>query len=1030
MLTDDELLRQLSEHLPADDLPPLVRRLLRVPEAWLALHQPGLLNALAAEHEIRSLLPGTIAAHSLGLTSLALGSSIPAAPPEAPSAIQTVALQALQLLRTAPGDLDALAARLLSDPPAWRSPLACAWPALPEPIALLRALVVSDSGLPLAANALLANASEEEAARTLQDAVDLDTGLLARLVQAGEARWVRTLSPAQPTPTAKSALIPAPAEPSARIDAARCHRARGEVALARQALQAAWTEAQAVAAAIADELADLAEHESDPVTALLARQQALQIQGTPARRAAAALSLIALKRPEEAFTLLPSTPTSPEEQIALGLSLLEIGDVPTGTSHLASAAQSGVDSLSSAWLEHLALALQSVGRMELALRASAGLVARAPTNARVRLLHARLLLASGHSPASVSEASLALALDPESLAARSILAAALQAAGRPREALPHWQALAVHDPKHNLDLARCCLEAGSPDAAAKALEAILVNENPPAAAHALLAEVLEAKGRPEEARAHLERAASHAPHAPEIWIALSRLHARQGRPEDTARCLESAVQHSPESAALHAALARCHRDNGQFSRALQAMEIALRIDPSQPDWLAEQGELLRLLGRHSEALTALTEAVTRRPGNTHARLALARCHEDLGDIESASQVLTDLGDDLGFEGHLLVGRVLTRAAFAGATPDILHRARAHLDSALHHNPADPQVHYWSGELYALSGDFRAALCAHSRAAELACESDASFQQQVILALGRSAMAAGETALALRALEDGRKRFPDSLPYLTALSQAYQAAGRGQQALEVAQQALAVQPDSPAALRAVAEAASSLGKWDIALQAHQQLTEVHPSAPDAWLEYAKTAHRAGNAALARSALARALRTSRSSPSALAAAADVLAELGWQRTAQAALEHALNRAPDDPALLRRLAAVAESRGDTDTAHRAWAGMASLAPRDVAVLSRAAEASWRVGKRAAAIGLLQRAVALSPQDPALRVRLAGQFWVFAVNLKQPSGERARAAITVLRLGRQLRFDSPVLLWHKRLNLALTLHHQAQRD
>lgn len=992
MLTNDQLLRDLAEHVSPADLPSLIRRLLRVPEVWEGLRHPDILGALAVDHEIRSLLPGTVAAYSLGLPSLAAAVTLPSTR-TALTPLQVTATRAFQLVQDAPHKTTTFATMLLGNPAAWRSPLACAWPYLPEPTALLRHLIPHDVGLLLAANALLANWLPDEAARWLQGAVGIDRRLLSRLVFLGEASWVSALNELQ----SSVSEVAEPMQPSDRLDQARCLRACGKADLARQELQRAWNETQNLAATIADELAGLAQNESDPVTALVATKQALSTAGTPERRAAAANSLITMKRPEEALALLPPNPTSPEEQIALGLALLEIGDVATGTAHLASIPEPALAALPMPWLENLAQALERVGRMEDALRTASALVERAPISADVRLLHARLLLASGHNSEAVSQASLALALDPQSVQARHTLATALQATGRSQEAIPHWKVLATQDGRRNLDLARCSLEAGDPDTAHQALDQVFAAGDAPAAAHALLAELFLHEGRADDARAQLEQASATSPHEPDLWIALSRILSAQGQHDAAGRVLQSAVQHAPDSGALHAALARWHRSCNELCLAEQAIGAALRIDPSRPDWLLERGELLCLLGRHQEALPILTDALGRVPGSARARLALARCYDDLGEPGAAAQVVSKIRDDLDFQGHLLLGRVYTRAA--RSEPHVASSAKVHLEKALADEPNDAQVHFWLGELNNLMGDVPAALRAYSRAAELASEAEPSFQQQVILGLGQSALAAGDTSLALRVLEEGRQRFADSLPYLTALSQAYRAAGRGLQALDVAQQALAVEPDSPLALRTLAEVAASLGKWEEALCAHQKLTQLQASLPDAWLELAKVAHSAQQVPLARSALARALLVSRGKPTALAATAEVLAQLGWLRTAQTALQNALSRSPDDVSLLRRLAEVADGRTDSLTAHRAWTALAAAAPDDVAVLRRAAELSWSVGKRTSAIGFLQRAVSLEPDDIPLRLSLAralrdnGEFQLslqqFGLLLEQRSGD-----------------------------------------
>ncbi len=980
MLTDDQLLRDLAEQVSPPDVTALVRRLLRVPEVWEGLHQPGLVASLAAEHDLRSLLPGTVAAHALGLPSLCISTRVPAtttpgepATSAAPTGLQTLGAKALELLRASESDGPASAEMILAEPDDWRSALACAWPHLPEPGATLQALIPDDNGLSLAANALLANLPDEGAAHTLQTAATVDAALLSRLVKLGEAAWVRVLSDSVSHSAVKRIRTSAAPEPTALLHSAVCHRARREHALARQALQQGWNEAQALAASIADELATLAEQESDPVTALSARQQALQIAGTPARRAAVACSLIDRKRPEEAVALLPAEPSSTEERIALGLAMIELGDPSLASAHLIAAAQSPMASLPAAWLERLEAALRSLGRIDLALHVSTALIARFPLDGHVRLQHAHLLLAAGHGDAAVSEASLALALGPDLPEARRTFASALQSAGRPGQALPHWQLLASHDATHDLDLARCALEAADLDTATHAVTRVFDREAPPPGAHVVLAEVLRLKGRVEEARTHLEQASALAPQDPEPWIALARLHELQDDHETAASILQSAVQLAPHCGPLYAALASWHKSQGRLSRALEAIEIALRLDASEAEWAVERGDLLRLLGRVREAMSVLSEALARKPGSLRARLGLALCCEVVGDVAQASHLLADLPSDANFDAHLLAGRVCTRAASEDLMPDLLARAKTHLQRALQANPADPQVHYWLAELHSLANETEAALRCHSRAAELASHADPSFQQEVLLALGRSAIAAGNNRLALRVLEEGRQRFPDSMAFLTSLSQAYQAAGRCQHALEVARQALAAHPDSPVALRGLARAAVSLGLWPEALQAYRTLAHIDPHAVDTWLEYAKAAHSAGEIGLARSALARALLAGRGMSSKIIATANILAEFGWQRTAQTALEHALSRAPGDASLLRHLALISEAQADAATAHRAWSALADVLPEDVTIMTHAAEASSRLGKRAAAIGFLQRAVALCPQNAEIQARLA---------------------------------------------------------
>ncbi|MEW6566991.1 MAG: tetratricopeptide repeat protein [Chloroflexota bacterium] len=989
MLSDDQLVRDLSQHLSPGELTALLRRLLRLPEAWEALHQPGLLATLASAGELRFLVPGTVAARALGLLSLTVVDRLPEdleaeskalwqqALDGGPSAgsLRVVALIAIGIVRALSTEgVPAVVPILLRVPDAWRVPLACAWPHLPQPVVLLQALLADEPrGLSLAAHALLANQSLEEAARSLLGAVTVDAAMLSRLVELGEPEWVQVLIRESSNPAFKSTPSPHDGNPYAHLHAGHRHLACGGNQLARQAFQQAWNAALELAATTADRVADSAEQEGDPVTALEARLQALQFGACAARRAAAALALIDMKRPEEALIRLPAEPGTFEERVALGLASLETGDRALAAERLAEAAQSRPTDIHPPWLERLAEGLHRAGRTDIAIGVSEALLSHSPAHAKRRLQHAALLFAAGHSEAAAAHASLALALEPEAWEAHHLLASALQTIGQPHLALPHWQVLAAQDVDVEIDLAQCAIQAGDLGLARQVLERMFARETPPASAHVLMAELHRAKDEPVEARAHLEKATALAPQEAEPWVALAQLQSQTGDDDGAGATLESAVQLAPHSARLQAALASRLKARGRLSEALGCIEKAVHLEPDEAEWAIERGELLRFLGRCDQAMPVLAQAMARKPGSERARLSLASCCEAVGDLTQAAHLLADLPYDVDVETHLMAGRIAARAAAVDPDLGLLARAEHHLQKALEAQPHHPEAHHWLGEVQARAGDAEGAFRSHSRAAELATGADPIFQQQVALALARSAEAAGHNELALRVLEEGRRRYPSSAAFATGLSEAYLAAGRGEQALEVARQAVHAQPDSPIALRGLARAAIAQGHWPDALHAYQRLTELRPEDTEIHLEYARAAHRAGDKDLGRSALAHALRAARGQGAAFAPIASTLQELGWPRTAQRVLQHAVNRAPQDADLVRQLALLSQSRGDFESAHRAWNRLVELRPDNVEAVARAAEASWKLDRRAAAIGLLQRAVALRPDDAALQVRLA---------------------------------------------------------
>ena len=66
MLTKAELLAKLGNWLSPGDLSEVVRKLLRVPEAWEQLHDPEFLDAILDENAEETLLPANLTRKLMG----------------------------------------------------------------------------------------------------------------------------------------------------------------------------------------------------------------------------------------------------------------------------------------------------------------------------------------------------------------------------------------------------------------------------------------------------------------------------------------------------------------------------------------------------------------------------------------------------------------------------------------------------------------------------------------------------------------------------------------------------------------------------------------------------------------------------------------------------------------------------------------------------------------------------------------------------------------------------------------------------
>ena len=119
--------------------------------------------------------------------------------------------------------------------------------------------------------------------------------------------------------------------------------------------------------------------------------------------------------------------------------------------------------------------------------------------------------------------------------------------------------------------------------------------------------------------------------------------------------------------------------------------------------------------------------------------------------------------------------VMQRAVAYHRQPDP-KRARAEIDRLAEMRAGDPFVHELRGQILLESRDFRGAVGAYARAAEIAPRS-----ALILGGLGRAHLAAGETAKALEALERARDRDPRDPRLLQDLARAYAAMGENGQA---------------------------------------------------------------------------------------------------------------------------------------------------------------------------------------------------------------------------------------------------------
>ena len=160
-------------------------------------------------------------------------------------------------------------------------------------------------------------------------------------------------------------------------------------------------------------------------------------------------------------------------------------------------------------------------------------------------------------------------------------------------------------------------------------------------AHANLASVLEARGRPEEALAEYRRALAARPGSALVLNNLGALLQSQGRHAEALRAYRDAVRADPGYANARYNLGNALVARGAFAEAVPHFREAARLHPEDAGALTNLGGALLGAGRAEEAEAALERAVALDPRSLNARFNLAKALQARGRLREALRQLEE-----------------------------------------------------------------------------------------------------------------------------------------------------------------------------------------------------------------------------------------------------------------------------------------------------------------------------------------------------------------------------------------------------
>lgn len=183
------------------------------------------------------------------------------------------------------------------------------------------------------------------------------------------------------------------------------------------------------------------------------------------------------------------------------------------------------------------------------------------------------------------------------------------------------------------------MQAGQPEAAEKALRAILRRVPRDADALGLIGALMLQQGRAAEAVVALQRAVGARPGDAAALYNLGCALATAGQPREAAAALRRSLDHDPAPPEGWVNLGNVLQELDDRTAALDCYREALRRAPDLVEPRNNMGAALLYEGRLDEAETVLREAVTLKPGYAAAWNNLGSVLKSKGDLDGAADAL-------------------------------------------------------------------------------------------------------------------------------------------------------------------------------------------------------------------------------------------------------------------------------------------------------------------------------------------------------------------------------------------------------
>lgn len=595
-----------------------------------------------------------------------------------------------------------------------------------------------------------------------------------------------------------------------------------------------------------------------------------------------------------------------------------------------------------------------------------------PTDCAMIHIQGKIYEQTGRLDQAIQAAQHVAALDPQNVAWFRWLGNLWESASDWEQAFQAWEkVLALTSPtiEDCLACAKAALHAGHPDRSIELCNSLLQEDANNGATLGMLGQALAAKGDAQQAINNLVRATLLAPEMLQPWLALASVQQDLGEPQRALETLRSAVTAVPEAAEGHLALGEACIASGLLAEALPHLKKSFAIDPNSTRCALVYARTLRELGHPAEARLVLEQV--RFAWITYPELAYEYAQDllDLDDAENALPVLeAALKNGLPvLEGYLLYAKILLgeyRARDEQWDNTTINGRMQQADQALHHileiDPNNLEARFLMADILRERGDLDEALIAYRALADSPDTGAVELRWRVQYGLGRTALCLGQVDTALVALKEACQAKPDQLPLLRTLAEASLQAALPKEAIEASSEALHLAPDDIENITWFADLVTRAGEPSLAVEAMESAVQLEPDEAALRVNLAVSQLAAGDLAGAKASLASIETLPYADRDGLRRAAQVYLRIEDTQAALACFERAMAVETPPPAdLLYEVAQLQNRLGNYEAALELAQQALADTPENLPVHLLQADLLVRLSRPQAALAVLEHAL-----------------------------------------------------------------------